>query len=625
MSKPNDCIPIVNETLGEEPQASADAAYTNVREEAARSGNEPQSFIHDGYKSIRIAILSNVTCSSLEKYFRALLLSHSIDAHFYIPNANSITTDILDLNSALYFFNPDVIFLLFDEHLILDYIPNSDLTVTSVKKAAEDTDSFVKRTIQSICQKSDALIVINTIPLTEQLLNIFVDYRSKSKISLYFSEINQDILKESINNKQVISIDSNSILQNNKVEQLRDERFSLYANMHFHESYLYQFANELTKIICAKMGLTKKCLVLDLDNTLWGGIIGDDGIEGIELGGVYEGRAFQKFQQNIKQLKKQGVLLAINSKNELSNVTEAFLNHPEMQLTLDDFVCVKANWQPKNKNIQEIAQELNLSTDSFVFVDDNQAECALIKKYHPEIETISLSNDPSYYTSELLSTGLFNKLDLTEEDLIRTDDYHAEEKRKNFSNSFENIEEYLFDLGIKLRIFIPTPTDILRISQITLRTNQFNLTGQKYSTQEIERLLKNDDWFIFGVETEDRFGKNGIVGAIFLENVSKSLYIRNFLLSCRVFSREIESAILIELLNFAKLNSFNSVFSEYIQTKKNVIVQDFYPKHGFLEETMSKEGKIFQHSLNKITPLPSWIKVTESALEKEYARPNTPY
>lgn len=566
--------------------------------------------------NLNIAVLSNFTCDVIENQLRALLSSYPIQIDFYMAGFNQIEANVLHTKSALYHFNPDVIILLLDEHILFDRMPRPWIVSQYLKKATDETMNYIQNVLLSITENSHALIVTHTIPVSENSLNQVIDYHSKAMMSFSFCALNQMIIKASLDNQQIISIDSAVLLQNEQVTSLRDERLSLYASMHFHDTLLCQLSHEIVKIIVAKLGLTKKCLVLDLDNTLWGGIIGDDGVTGIALGGSDEGHAYKKFQQAIQQLKTQGVLLAINSKNTLENVTEVFSSHPDMCLSLADFVCVKVNWQPKNDNMRAISTLLNIHLDSMVFVDDNPAECALIQQDMPEVSILCLSTDPSCYVDELMRTGLFNQLAITQEDFSRTAMYHAEIQRKDFLISYHcdtNITAYLHHLNIQLDIFIPNAIQISRLSQLSLRTNQFNLTGIRYTQHEMNQLLLDEHYFIVGIETADRFGENGIVGAVFLEIIEHHLHIHNFLLSCRVFSREIETAICIKLLEFAQKKGFTSMMGQYVPSPKNSIVQDFYIKNGF--QVYSEKKYSYQHLLNNIQAVPAWINITSCVLE----------
>jgi FkbH-like protein len=573
----------------------------------------------DKYKNVRCAVLSNFTCNAIENYLRAFLFSHKVNLDLYLGGFNQIFTEIYNLESKLYTCNPEILIILVDEFLVLEQLPDLWTVATDLKKAVDNISASIEHAINYFSAKSDALIIVNTISVSEKTLNQIIDYRSKSLVHLYINQLNHEILKISVNNKQVITLDTNVLLQNSKVYSLRDERLSLYAAIRFHDSLLFKFSYEISKIIQAKLGLSKKCLVLDLDNTLWGGVIGDDDVEGIRLGGGYEGEAYIHFQKAIKLLKKQGVLLAINSKNEVENVVEVFNKHPDMHLSLDDFVAIKVNWLPKHENMKSIINTLNIGPDQFVFVDDNRAECEIVAKNIPEIHAINLSNDPAFYVDELLEAGLFDKLEITEEDQLRSNDYIAENKRKNYFLENNSIEDYLTNLGISLRIFIPNIIEIDRISQLTLRTNQFNLTNCRFTSNQIKSKLENK-WLIVGSESEDKFGKNGIIGAVMAEIIDNEIYIRNFLLSCRVFSRGIEKAILSKLLSHAKERNFSAVIGEYIPTKKNSIVKDFYSTNGFVEDSFTLSHKKFIHNLIDINASPDWITITDCDLEYAYGK-----
>lgn len=572
------------------------------------------------FQSINIAVLSDLTCHVVENYLHALLFTHQIKPNIYMPTSGKMTIEVLDKQSDLYRFKPDIILVLLDEQHVIDKMPTPWLVTQHLDMAVNETLHQLNHIISSINEHCSSLVIINTISLSYHLTDTILDYRSKAVMSISINNLNNAIFQLSQDYSQVVAIDSALILQRETVECLRDERLASYAGMRLHDSWLYAFSCEIVKVILAYKGITKKCLVLDLDNTLWGGIIGDDGIDGILLGGGYAGNAYKRWQQVIKQLKAQGVMLAINSKNELTNVLEVFEKHSDMCLTLEDFVCIKANWQPKSENMQAIASELNIGLDSIVFVDDSQAECELIRQYMPEVTTLHLTGEPSDYQTQLISLGLFNKLHITNEDILRTQDYQAEVKRKEHFHNYQDINAYLHSLDIHLRIFSISQLEVSRISQLSMRTNQFNLTGIRYSPQEVEAKIDNDAWLILGLETQDKFGKNGIVGALFIELIDNHMYIRNFLLSCRIFSRHIETAALSIVLSIAKQKQFTAVVGAFVPTTKNILFKDLYIQHHFERfDNSSVNTSFFINRLEKAIDIPTWLTVNTSFKEHSYA------
>jgi FkbH-like protein len=566
----------------------------------------------------KIAILSNFTCDPIQDHLKRTLSTRGITPEFYLADFNQIATQVLENDSELYAFNPALILILWDEMLVVEQLHAPWTVDSQLNQAITETSSFMRTILSTLEAKSAALIVMNTLLPSEHLLQHIIDYTSKTKAIIAFNHLNLGLLERAARSSRFICLETAVLLQHASVIELRDERLALYASMNFHDSLLARFAHEISHIAAAQLGLTKKVLVVDLDGTLWGGVLGDDGLSGVALGGSDEGGAYQKFQALLVQLKSQGVLLAINSKNERAYVLEMLSDHPEMCLRPKDFVALYANWQPKHQNMQAIAQDLNLNLDSIVFIDDHPAECALIKKYLPEVTVFCLGEDPFSFSQTLLDSGAFNSLHLTQEDSMRTETYHAEHERQALKKHHCNITEYLHDLQIKLRIFLPNALELKRISQLSLRTNQFNLTGLRYPLSLLESLCTDPHFLVLGIEAEDRFGKQGIVGAVFMQKQENALYLLNFLLSCRVFGREIETAVLHHIFLFAQQQSLNAVYADYHPSPKNKLVQDFYPKNGFECIEQAPESLHFKHSLGSFLPPAAWITLAENHLEKPH-------
>lgn len=532
------------------------------------------------FRKIKIALLSNFTCAHIQYYLRTLLLAEGIELFFYETQLSRFSAPILSESSPLYQFDPDLILILVDETCVLENMPVSWQVSAHLEAACEIAGTWMQEVMSTLRKYSRGLVILNTLQVSAGLMNQVIDYQSKNKLLACFHNLNKRWIDGALLNPYLIILDPSLLLQNSAVTAFQDARLCVYAKMSFHDSLLYALSQECVKIVLARLALSKKCLVLDLDNTLWGGLVGEFGPSGITIGGEYEGAAYDRFQKCIKSLKNQGIVLAINSKNEFANVREVLTQHAGMTLVLDDFVSIHSNWLPKSENIKNIAKELNLALESLVFVDDNAAECALVQKYLPEVETLHLSLDPACYVEELTQRGFFNRLETTLEDGQRTESYLAQVKRNQHQQSYENIEAYLHDLAIQMHIFLPRPFDLARIAQLTMRTNQFNLTGLRCTHSEVEALIDRG-WIIWAIEAEDRFGRNGLIASVFMERIDQHLWIRNFLMSCRVFSRHIEQAILYELIWFSKRRGLNLIMGEIQPTAKNKIAQDFYLKHGF--------------------------------------------
>jgi FkbH-like protein len=372
------------------------------------------------------------------------------------------------------------------------------------------------------------------------------------------------------------------------------------------------YAREIGHLVRQSAGLTKKCLVVDLDGTLWGGVLGEDGIEGIELGDGYRGQAFLAFQRVIKQIGSQGVLVAAVSKNEPEIVGRALREHPRMALREEDFVQVIANWQPKHENLTALAERLGLGADSFVFLDDSTYERGLIRRELPGVAVVDVDDEPSLHAEKLLHDGWFDTRELTTEDRVRAKSYRVEQARRTFLENFSSTEDYLRELGVSVRLAQAAEQEIPRISQLTLRTNQFNLATLRLQPSAVQELVSDPSVRVLSIHASDRFGDNGLVGAVFLRHVDDAVHIDNFLLSCRVFFRGIEQTCLARILQYSHTMGARAVFAIYRPSPKNGAVADFYPRYGFSPLADDGSTVTFRHPLAEIPAGPTHVNLVAS-------------
>lgn len=326
----------------------------------------------------------------------------------------------------------------------------------------------------------------------------------------------------------------------------------------------------------------KKCLILDLDNTLWGGILGEDGIDGIKLGGDYPGNVYQRWQHSLLQLSKNGIILAICSKNNENDVIEAWENNPNMVLKREHFSSVRINWHNKVSNIRDIADELNIGLDSMVFIDDNPTECELVRQLLPQVVVPDFPQKPyllmPFFKS--LLDDYFRIYAVTDEDRTKTEQYRANAIRNSHQARFSDIEDFLKSLAMEVDIIPVNDHNLPRIAQMTQKTNQFNLTTRRYTEADVQQRI-NQGWRIYCMNVKDRFGDNGITGTIFLEPVDDSaMAIDTFLLSCRILGKGIEDVFIRTVLNQLRKEGINKVTADYLKTAKNQQTADFYDRLG---------------------------------------------
>ena len=345
----------------------------------------------------------------------------------------------------------------------------------------------------------------------------------------------------------------------------------------------------------------KKCLVLDLDNTLWGGVLGEDGIDGIKLGGDYPGKAFSLWQQSLLQLSQVGVMLAVCSKNNEADVQEAWDKNPNMVLKREHFSALRINWQDKATNLRGLADELNIGLDSMVFVDDNPAERELIKQLLPQVEVPEFPPKPYQLMSffKELVDNYFRIYTVTSEDRAKTEQYRANAQRRAEQSRFADLESYLYSLDMQLDIIPADEHNVSRIAQMTQKTNQFNLTTHRYTEADVNQRLEQG-WHIYCMRVSDRFGDSGITATVMLQPVDDyTVSIDTFLLSCRILGKGIEEAFIKTIFNLLRLDGYRVVNADYLPTARNGQTADFYERMGMALKSADEDGaKHYSLALN---------------------------
>ncbi|MBC7814858.1 MAG: HAD-IIIC family phosphatase [Burkholderiales bacterium] len=496
---------------------------------------------------------------------------------------------------------------LLDESIIFDVIGLTDDIDLVEKKLAEcsrEIDSLVSHFLEN----NQSFLILNTPLLSKVQQDVLLDFRSKARLSHLWCRFNAELLALPQRYDRIFVIDSAVALQGYLPHgEFHDPRLTSVAKLHWTTDAIRGMANAQARAIRALLGLNKKCLVVDLDNTLWGGILGDDGIDALEVEEGDHGDAYAKFQQAVAALGRQGIILAICSKNDDANVRQCFAQR-RMPLSLEDFSIVVANWEPKDRNIRHIVQTLNIGDDSVVFVDDSAFEAGLVAKHLPKTRVLHLDGDPALYVETLLRQGWFDRPSLTEEDRSRNKLYATEEKRTVLSASFSSMEDYLHDLNLQVRVFPVTAREVHRVAQLTQRTNQFNLTTIRLSESELSARISDPDMLNLAIEAQDRFGSYGVVGAVFGRRSGNSLTLENFVLSCRVFSRSIEHFVLSEVVDIARDMQCGRLVGHYLSSSKNQNFSNFYLDAGFSPIDADSDVRCYAHDVALMLSKPSWIR-----------------
>jgi len=539
-------------------------------------------------KKIKVAILSNFTINGLEEALRVKGAESDITSATYVCGYGQYNQDILDQSSKLYEFSPDITFMIIDTRSVLSTLFYTPYTIpandrrTYIDKRVADFVNLVK----TFKNRTGSKLVLTNCSIPTYSPYGICEVRTEYGLKEMVYDFNARLSDAFRSDPQVFLFDFNSFVAKYGEINVLDYRQFLVGDIKVSLSYIPHLAEELMGYVKANLGVNRKCIVLDLDNTLWGGIIGEDGFDRIDLSLKPPGMAFMEFQRVLLALYQRGVILAINSRNNEDEALRAIRDHPFMVLREEHFATMKINWSDKISNMKEIAQELNIGLDSIVYFDDDPINRELMSKAIPQIKTIDLPDDPSLYASTLMQINDFNTLVMTNEDRKRGEMYREEHKRTELKRSSSNLEDFLKQLEIRVTMKKANNFTIPRIAQLTLKTNQFNLTTRRYQEEDVETLAQDHTKLIGCAQTQDKFGDNGITGVYIVNknHVDKEWFIDTFLLSCRVMGRGIEDAMMGYILSKAKEEGVIKVKAEFIPTKKNKPCEQLLPNFGFKKE-----------------------------------------
>ena len=526
---------------------------------------------------IKVALLGDTATQFLSTSIQGVAVERGFNIEMFEADFNQVERQLLDATSELYEFKPNYIIVFQSTHKLLSAY--NKLTTDKQPLLADDRLDFVK----SIIENTRARVIYYNYPEIDD--TIFGSYanRVESSFTYQVRKLNFQLMNISINNPNLFICDIASL--QNKIG--RDTMFhpAVYigSEMVFSIEALPYIAARTMDIICTMEGKFKKCLILDLDNTVWGGIVGDDGYEKLEIGhelGI--GKAFTEFQQWALKLKNRGVILAVCSKNNEETAKEPFEKHPEMVLKLEDIAVFVANWDNKADNIRRIQAILNIGFDSIVFLDDNPFERYLVRENLPEVTVPELPEDPAHYLEYLYSLNLFETATYSCTDADRTKQYQVEAKRTYLQTSFTNEADYLKSLNMQSEVRPFNGFNIPRVSQLSQRSNQFNLRTVRYTEAEVEQLSKDEDCYNFSFTLSDKFGDNGLICVIILKKKdNETVFIDTWFMSCRVLKRGMENFTLNTIVDYVRSRGFKNIIGEYIPTLKNSMVQYHYIQLGF--------------------------------------------
>ena len=508
-----------------------------------------------------IALLSNITIDSL-----AQTITKNTGEEIY--TSSGYNTWVQELLSASFGGNtPGCVFLILDgTQLMGDTFPvDWDSAKTTLDEALSVILGFAS-------SHKDIPMFVSSLDIPNKKIQPYIsEERIERRAEIYWL----DALEEN----GIPVLDIKELASNIGRDKFYSPRMWYLGSIPYSMTGEKAIAEEISNALNAIKGRRAKCIVLDLDNTLWGGVIGEDGIGGIELSTTKEGSRYRDFQKRIKDIKEEGAILAVVSKNNMEDAMDGINNHPDMILHAKDFVAIKANWEPKPVNIGELAKELNIGLDSFVFIDDNPIERETVKTALPQVIVPEFPKDTANLEKFAIEIGkkYFPTLKLTKEDTQKTEQYQIEYKRSELKKEAPSLEDYLKSLEMKLTIREITEEDVPRVAQLTQKTNQFNLTTRRYTESDIRRMKEDGHYKIWIGELEDKFGSYGkVILAIVRLAPEHRAVIDTFLMSCRVMGRNVETEFLRHIEQSLKEEGIREIIGEYIETPKNKAVQNFY-------------------------------------------------
>lgn len=560
-----------------------------------------------GGKEIRLAVLGNCATQFFSQAVKGYGRLSGLNLTVFDADYNQIATQLLNPSSEVYGFGADKILIwlctekIYEEYLAEEVSLRNAFAETYMQKIQHYWDLIEKNSKAQILQ-------INFCEIDDKAMG---NYSCKMDFTFIYQirKLNYLLAEAEAKNGKVYPVDALSLQLNLGRDFFFDAALYYHAKMSVSMDALPYLAKAVIDVVNAMNGKIKKCVILDLDNTLWGGIIGDDGMGGIEIGEYGKGHVFTNLQRWIKQLKDCGIILAVCSKNEADIAREPFEKHEEMILRLSDISIFVANWNDKASNIKMIQESLNIGMDSMVFLDDNPVERNLVKEKCPDIEVPELPKDPALWLDFLQRKNYFETASYTGSGSDRTKLYQREFERKSHQQSFETIDDYLQNLMMEGRAKAFEPVKYPRIAQLTQRTNQFNLRTVRYTEDDIKRLAEDKGFITLYYTLKDKFGDYGLVSVVILKKTSeKELFVDTWLMSCRVFKRGMEEFVMNHVVQTAKENGFETISSQYIPTKKNQMVKDIYEAMGF-----NRDGEnLFHLDLDTFKTAKTYIKEADS-------------
>ncbi|MBI3087375.1 MAG: HAD-IIIC family phosphatase [Candidatus Omnitrophica bacterium] len=561
---------------------------------------------------VRVALVGSGTLRHVPELVSPRCAAHGIQTAWYVAPYGQWQQEVINPASELYTFRPELTILVVSARELLSGLWTNPygVTVEERRSAAEDAANRLSKMAQVAATWTSGLVLVHGLAVpTSSPLGLL---ESKQKFGWLETVrwINQRLQEEFRNDARVFLLDLDSVLSRSGKDAAFDDRLYYLADMELAPDAWSRLGDDYARYLLALRGRSRKCLVLDLDNTLWGGIVGEDGFDGIQLGATPPGNTFVAFQQELLALFERGVLLAVNSANNPDDALKVIREHPAMVLREPHFASMKINWEPKTENLRAIAEELNLGLDSLVYLDDEPAQRWLVSQQLPEVLVPELPPDPAGYARTLQRLVGLDAVSLTPEDRRRGAMYAQERSRREFRTQVRTLDEYLSQLQVQIRLREADRFSIPRLAQLTQRTNQFNLTLERYTESQLAEWLGDPRRRLYAIEVSDRFGDQGISGALSIERHDRWWDVPLWLLSCRVLGKGVEQSVLSVLAGWAKAGGVSELRVAYRPSEKNTPARRFLEACGVSLMRTDDSVQRWQLELAHVPAVPAHVTVT---------------
>lgn len=535
----------------------------------------------DGLKKVKVALLGDTATQFLNVALKGIAFDEGFDLEIFEADFGQISRQILDPTSEYYEFEANYTIIFESSHKLLSLFYKS---YNSPLDFAQNKINAIVELYSTIQNRTKSKVIFCNFPGIDN--QVFGNFATKVESSFVFQQNKLNYLLQEL----AVKKDNLFIADLLSIQNKFGRNFMFAPNIYVNTEMVLSLdalpivAHNIFSILASLEGKFKKCIILDLDNTTWGGIIGDDGLEKIQIGSLGIGKVFTELQYWVKALQKRGIIVAVCSKNDEDKAKEPFEKHPDMVLKLEDIAVFVANWDNKADNIRKIQNVLNIGFDSMVFLDDNPFERNIVRENLPEVCVPELPEDPAEYLEYLYGLDLFETTSFSENDAERTKQYQVEAQRVIALDSFTNLEDFLKSMNMVSDVQAFNNFSKPRVSQLTQRSNQFNLRTIRYTEEEIQTVMNDENFHTISFTLEDKYGDNGLICVIILEKIdSENVFINTWLMSCRVLKRGMEDFTLNTIVELAKEKGYKNIIGEYIATAKNQMVEKHYERLGFVE------------------------------------------